>query len=213
MLFSFCLQASSNPTSLSSHGNGKKLRLSHLIATENWKPHPLLKNIPHLYEKNRGFYTPFWRLLATYLQFIYRNRPCKRKKSHVSDSKGNLKSFNALILRALNSLLKSPPFQGLKMRPCSLPWKIIPHLIGQKMGKIHPSLRIVYFLFTKIDSANKKCAFRRIKRRSGRFSPRPRWHMIWGGTLEPTPGIYKFSSSPKGRGKASAISCTPSRKP
>jgi len=40
--------------------------------------------------------------------------------------------------------------------------KNIPHLIGQKMGKIHPSIRIVYFLFTKIDSVNKKCAFRRI---------------------------------------------------
>jgi len=30
------------------------------------------------------------------------------------------------------------------------------------MGKMHPSIRIVYFLFTKIDRANKKCAFQRI---------------------------------------------------
>ena len=37
--------------------------------------------------------------------------------------------------------------------------KNIPHLIGQKMGKIHPSPRIVYFLFTKIDSANKNAPF------------------------------------------------------
>lgn len=32
----------------------------------------------------------------------------------------------------------------------------IPHLIGQKMGKIPPSPRIVYVLFTKADFANKK---------------------------------------------------------
>lgn len=57
--------------------------------------------------------------------------------------------------------------------------KNIPHLIGQKMGKMHPSLRIVYFLFTKIERTNKN--------RSGRFSPKPLWHMIWGGTLGPTP--------------------------
>ena len=46
--------------------------------------------------------------------------------------------------------------QDLKMRSCPLPRKIIPHLIGQKMGKIHPSPRIVYVLFTKADFANKK---------------------------------------------------------
>ena len=63
-------------------------------------------------------------------------------------------------------------YQDLKMRSCPLPRKIIPHLIGQKMVKFHPSLRIVYFLFTKIDRANKKCAFRHIKK-SGHFSPRP----------------------------------------
>ena len=67
---------------LSSHRNGKKLRLSHLIATEKWKPHPLLKKIPHLYEKNQGFYTPFWRLWTTYLQYVYKNWPCKRKLQH-----------------------------------------------------------------------------------------------------------------------------------
>ena len=47
-------------------------------------------------------------------------------------------------------------YQDLKMRSCPLPRKIIPHLIGQKRVKFHPSLRIVYFLFTKIDSAKKK---------------------------------------------------------
>jgi len=31
------------------------------------------------------------------------------------------------------------------------------------MGKIHPSPRIVYVLFTKADFANKKCAFQRMK--------------------------------------------------
>ena len=38
-----------------SHRNGKKLRLSHLTATEKWKPHPLLKNISHLYARKSGF--------------------------------------------------------------------------------------------------------------------------------------------------------------
>ena len=57
---------------------------------------PLLKNIPHLYEKNRGFYTPFWGLSTTYLQFVYKNRPCERKLRH-------------------------GPLQDLKMRSCLLP--------------------------------------------------------------------------------------------
>ena len=80
-MFTVCLQKAILKIVLSpnSHRNGKKLRLSHLTATEKWKPHPLLKNIPHLYEKNRGFGTPFWRLSATYLQFVYKNRHCKRK--------------------------------------------------------------------------------------------------------------------------------------
>ena len=43
---------------------------------------PLLKNIPHLYEKNRGFYTPFWGLSTICLQFVYKNRPCEQKLRH-----------------------------------------------------------------------------------------------------------------------------------
>lgn len=98
-------------------------------------------------------------------------------------------------------------YQDLKMRSCPLPRKIIPHLIGQKIAKFHPSLRIVYFLFTKIDSAKKKCAFWRIKIGLGVFHPDRTFRVgLWGPP-------YKFSSSPKGRRKDSAISCTPSRKP
>ena len=119
---------------------------SHLIATENWKPHPLFKNFPHLYEKNRGFGNPFWRLGTLFLQFVYRNRPCKRNLRHGTPSKPQ---NEVLIL-------------GLKNTS---------HLIGQKMGKMSPSLHIVYFLFTKIDSANKKCASRRIKIGLGVFHP------------------------------------------
>ena len=121
---------------------------SHLIATEKRKPHSPLKNFPHLYEKNRGFGTPFLRLSITYLQFVYRNRPCTQKLCH----RGRSRPQNEVLILAL---------------------KNIPHLIGQKMGKIHPSLRIVYFLFTKIDRANKKCAFRRIKIGLGVFYPDP----------------------------------------
>lgn len=57
---------------------------------------PLLKNIPHLYEKNRDFHTPFWGLSTTYLQFVYRNRFCKR-------------------------ILRHGHHQDLKMRSCLLP--------------------------------------------------------------------------------------------
>ena len=46
------------------------------------KTAPPLKNFPHLYEKNRGFGNPFLRLSATYLQFVYRNRPCKQNLHH-----------------------------------------------------------------------------------------------------------------------------------
>ena len=101
------------------------------------KTAPLLKNFPHLYEKNRGVGNPFWRLGTLFLQFVYRNRPCKRNLRHGTPSKPQ---NEVLIL-------------GLKNTS---------HLIGQKMGKMSPLLRIVYFLFTKIDSANKKCAFQRI---------------------------------------------------
>lgn len=79
-----------------------------------------------------------------------------------------------LAIAKATSNRSCPHFEGMKLSPeitfVSRPQneallfalKIIPHLIGQKMGKMHPSLRIVYFLFTKNDSANKKCAFWRI---------------------------------------------------
>lgn len=73
------------------------------------------------------------------------------------------------------------------------------------MGKFHPSLRIVYCLFTKIDLANKNAPF-------GAFHK-----MVMGWTLDAHPIILLIlvyaSSSPNGRRKDSAISCTPSRKP
>ena len=35
----------------------------HIIATEKWKPHSLLKNIPHLYAKKWGFGKVLWRII------------------------------------------------------------------------------------------------------------------------------------------------------
>ena len=60
------------------------------------KTAPLLKNIPHLYEKNRGFGNPFWWSLTRNLQFIYKNWPYKRKTNYGSDRKAT----SELILRA-----------------------------------------------------------------------------------------------------------------
>ena len=155
----YILFTDSNAPSLNSH---RKMKTA-----------PLLKKIPHLYEKNRGFGNPFWRLWTMFLQFVYRNRPCKRNLRHGTPARPQ----NEVLLLAL---------------------KNIPHLIGQKMGKIQVLLRIVYFLFTKIDSENKKCAFQRKKE-------------VW--VFFPDLVIFVYLSSPKGRRKVSAISCTPSRNP
>lgn len=121
---------------------------SHLIATEKWKPHPLLKNIPHLYEKNRGFGNPFWWLLVRYLQFIYKNWPSN--------------GICAIGLSEIQWVTIKTSKWGLA------PWlKIVPHLIGQKMGKMSPSLHIVYFLFTKIDCCKQKMRPSAHKRSTG----------------------------------------------
>ena len=53
------------------------------------------------------------------------------------------------------------------------PLENIPHLIGQKMGKIHPSPRIVYVLFTKADFANKKMRLSAHIKEGGHFMPAP----------------------------------------
>ena len=121
---------------------------SHLIATEKWKPHPLLKNIPHLYEKNRGFGNPFWWLLVRYLQFIYKNWPSN--------------GICAIGLSEIQWVTIKTSKWGLA------PWlKIVPHLIGQKMGKSPPLPALFTFYLQKSTVANKKCAHRRIKRSTG----------------------------------------------
>ena len=102
---------------------------------------PLLKNIPHLYEKKSRF-----------LHLIL--KAC-----------GNIFTICLQESTLWAEFTMWDTFKTSKWGLASC-LKNIPHLIGQKIGKIHPSLRIVYFLFTKIDLANKKCAFRRIKKRA-----------------------------------------------
>ena len=145
------------------------------------KTAPSFENIPHLYEKI-GVLAPHFEGFRHYIYDLF---------TEIDLARGNYDMDTFKTSKwGLASCLKN-----------------IPHLIGQKMGKMHPSIRIVYFLFTKIDRANKKCAFQRIKIGSGAFHPDQTFRMgLWGPP-------YKFSSSPKDRRKASAISCTPSRKP
>lgn len=114
------------------------------------KTAPLLKNIPHQYEKIQGFRHPFWWSLARYLQFIYRNWPSN--------------GICAIGLSEKHWITIKTSKWGLA------PWlKIAPHLIGQKMGKMYPSPRIVYFLFTKIDCCKQKMRLSAHKKRPGRF--------------------------------------------
>ena len=83
-MFTICLQKTCLQTVLSPNSH-RKMQTA-----------PSFENIPHLYEKNRDFGTPLWRLSTTYLQFVYKDQPCERKLRH-----GHL--------------------QDLKMRSCLLP--------------------------------------------------------------------------------------------
>lgn len=130
VMFTVCLQKpiSSIVLSLNSH---RKMKTA-----------PLLKNIPHLYEKNRGFGTPFWWLLVRYLQFIYKNWPSN--------------GICAIGLSEIQWVTIKTSKWGLS------PWlKIAPHLIGQKMGKCTPHSTLFTFYLQKSTVANKKCTFRR----------------------------------------------------
>ena len=141
------------------------------------KTAPLLKNIPHLYEKNRGFGTPFWWLLVRYLQFIYKNWPSN--------------GICAIGLSEIQWVTIKTSKWGLA------PWlKIVPHLIVQKMGKMYPSLHIVYFLFTKIDCCKQKMHLSaQSKSGLGRFDPALivvlDWLANWSWPLGPQPNHKK----------------------
>ena len=141
------------------------------------KTAPLLKNIPHLYEKNRGFGNPFWWSLTRNLQFIYRNWPSN--------------GISAIGLSEIQWVTIKTSKWGLAH------WlKIAPHLIGQKMGKMSPSPRIVYFLFTKIDCCKQKMHLSaQSKSGLGRFDPALivvlDWFANWSWPLGPQPNHKK----------------------
>ena len=141
------------------------------------KTAPLLKNIPHLYEKNRGFGNPFWWLLVRYLQFIYKNWPSN--------------GICAIGLSEIQWVTIKTSKWGLAH------WlKIVPHLIGQKMGKMSPSPRIVFFLFTKIDCCKQKMHLSaQSKSGLGRFDPALivvlDWFANWSWPLGPQPNHKK----------------------
>ena len=93
-----------------SHRNGKKLRLSHLTATEKWKPHPLLKNISHLYARKSGF------------------------RDHVSN-----RMYTMFTNKPLTYKDKKWPFYrviGILFTFCLQPWYAIPHLIATQKAKV-----------------------------------------------------------------------------
>ena len=74
------------------------------------------------------------------------------------------------------------------------------------MKKIEGLYTLFYEIFSNKNLANKKCALRRIKKRSGRFCP-DLFIMAFDATS------YKSSASPIGRRKDSTISRIPSLNP
>ena len=151
--------------------------LSHFTGTGNWKPHPFWKTFLTYMKKNRGFGNPFWWLLVRYLQFIYKNWPSN--------------GICAIGLSEIQWVTIKTSKWGLAH------WlKIVPHLIGQKMGKMSPSPRIVYFLFTKIDCCKQKMHLSaQSKSGLGRFDPALivvlDWFANWSWPLGPQPNHKK----------------------
>lgn len=151
--------------------------LSHFTGTGNWKPHPFWKTFLTYMKKNRGFGNPFWWLLVRYLQFIYKNWPSN--------------GICAIGLSEIQWVTIKTSKWGLAL------WlKIAPHLIGQKIGKMYPSLHIVYFLFTKIDCCKQKMRPSAHKKKYRRFElPHPTFFGVgWGKNPHPIIVIYLVTS-------------------